>query len=122
MKCWVIFALLLLLEISVTHRLRGKLADVIKVLTLAWCLAPTPYNGSDLLFGGLLAPLHWAVTTLASSASPCLSCLTELASDFILQPLGYGAALALTKSLELASFLSAEIPGKILIQIWPQFR
>ena len=75
MKCWVIFALLLLLEISVTHRLRGKLADAVKVLTLAWCLAPTPYNGSDLMFGGLLAPLHWAVTSLATSAAPCLSCL-----------------------------------------------
>ena len=119
MKCWVIFALLLLLEISVTHRLRGKLADAVKVLTLAWCLAPTPYNGSDLLFGGLLAPLHWAVTTTASSFSPCLSCLTELASDYILQPAGYGAALALAKSLELASFLSAEITGKTF-QIWPE--
>ena len=109
MKCWVIFSVLALLEISVTHRLRGKLAECVKVVVLAWCLAPTPYNGSDLLFG-LLAPLHWAVTSLATSASPCLSCLLDLSSDYILQPVGYGAALALAKSLELASFLSAEIP------------
>ena len=114
MKCWVIFSVLALLEMCVTHRLRGRLAESVKVVVLAWCLAPTPYNGSDLLFG-LLAPLHWAVTSLATSAAPCLSCLLELSSDYIIQPAGQGAALALAKSLELASFLSAEIPGKICI-------
>ena len=110
----MIFSLLALLEITVTHRLRGRLAEGVKVLVLAWCLAPSPYNGSDLLFGGLLAPAHWALTSLATSAAPCLSCLSALASDYILQPAGQGAALALAKSLDLASFLSAEIPGEII--------
>lgn len=109
MKCWVMFSLLGLLEVCVTHRVRGKLAECVKVLVLAWCLAPAPYSGSDLLFS-LLPPLHWAVTSLATSAAPCLSCLMELSSEYIIQPASYGAALALAKSIQLVSFLSSEIP------------
>ena len=112
MKCWVIFSLLALLEVCVTHRVRGKLAESVKVLVLAWCLAPAPYSGSDLLFS-VLAPLHWAVTSLATSAAPCLSCLMELSSEYILQPASYGAALVQAKSFQLVTFLSAEIPGEI---------
>lgn len=112
MKCWVIFSLLALLEVCVTHRVRGKLAESVKVLVLAWCLAPAPYSGSDLLFS-VLAPLHWAVTSLATSAAPCLSCLMELSSEYILQPASYGAALVEAKSFQLLTFLSAEIPGEI---------
>lgn len=112
MKCWVMFSLLGLLEVCVTHRVRGKLAECVKVLVLAWCLAPAPYSGSDLLFS-LLPPLHWAVTSLATSAAPCLSCLMELSSEYIIQPASYGAALALAKSIQLVSFLSSEIPGEI---------
>ena len=114
MKCWVIFSLLLLLEISLTYRVRGRVVEVVKVAVLAWCLAPATYNGSDLLFDLVLAPLHWAAAGLASSATPCLSCLQELASDYVLQPTVFGASLILAKSLQLASFLAAEVPGEII--------
>ena len=32
MRLWVIFALLLLLELAATHRLRGRVADTLKIL------------------------------------------------------------------------------------------
>ena len=34
MRLWVIFSLLLLLELGATHRLRGRVADTLKILVM----------------------------------------------------------------------------------------
>ena len=34
MRLWVIFSLLLLLELGATHRLRGRVADTLKILVI----------------------------------------------------------------------------------------
>jgi len=72
MKCWVILSTSLLLELSVTYKLKGRIADGIKILYLLWCLAPIPYNGSEVIFDYGVSPLHWLLVTTAKVLTPII--------------------------------------------------
>merc|ERR1719400_2648811 len=70
-KCWVIFALAALLDLALPARLhQGRLAEMVKIAFLAWCLLPLNINGSDLLFDFVVAPVHWVVTTAMDLCRP----------------------------------------------------
>jgi len=40
MKCWVTFALFLVLELLLTFKLKGKVIETLKIGIIIWCLVP----------------------------------------------------------------------------------
>jgi len=83
MKCWVTFALVLVLELLLTYRLKGKIMETLKIGILIWCLAPVRYNGSDVIFDYYVAPLHWLVVKGAEFTSPVMSVAVASLSNFV---------------------------------------
>ena len=86
MKCWVVFSLSLLLDVSLPARWQCKAADLLKITFLAWCLAPLHLNGSDLLFDSVVVPVHWVITRAVELSGPPCHTLVVKVSQYILQP------------------------------------
>ena len=86
MKCWVVFSLSLLLDVSLPARWQCKAADLLKITFLAWCLAPLHLNGSDLLFDSVVVPVHWVITRAVELSGPPCHTLVMKVSQYILQP------------------------------------
>jgi len=71
LKYWVMVSVCLVLELSLTSRLKTRAAETVKILLLLWCLTPLPgLNGADLVFDWILTPLHWSLITLWSLLRP----------------------------------------------------
>ena len=86
MKCWVVFSLSLLLDVSLPARWQCKAADLLKITFLAWCLAPLHLNGSDLLFDSVVVPVHWVITRAVELSGPPCHTLVMKVSQYVLQP------------------------------------
>ena len=59
LKYWVVLSVALLLEALLDHcHCEAKVGwwQVLKVTLLLWCIAPTQYNGSELLFDNIVSP------------------------------------------------------------------
>ena len=114
MKCWVILATSLLLELSLTYRLKGKIADGVKILYLLWCLAPFPYNGSEVIFDYGVFPLHWLLVTAAEVMSPIImhvaTSTAHVIGQIAEQVYDYVTFAAVKTWMILASIM-AELPG-----------
>ena len=62
-------------------------AVCLKLLLLCWCLAPVDNNGADVIFDGLVSPLHDLIEDMLSlGTNLSLSCFVFVLDD-ILQPL-----------------------------------
>ena len=113
-KCWVIFALAALLDLALPARLhQGRLAEMVKIAFLAWCLLPLNINGSDLLFDFVVAPVHWVVTTAMDLCRPACQYLVVGLAEYVVQPsLETGSHLLTLVSNNIRLVVSAT-PGQL---------
>ena len=115
MKCWVILSTSLLLELSLTYKLKGRIADGVKILYLLWCLAPFPYNGSEVIFDYGVFPLHWLLVTTAEVMSPIVlhvaTNTAHIIGQNVEQVYDYVTFVAVKTCMIIGSIL-AEVPGR----------
>jgi len=115
MKCWVTFALFLVLELLLTFKLKGKVTETLKIGIIIWCLVPVRYNGSDVIFDYLVAPYHWMVVKVAELASPALSMAVTSLSNVVKCALYHLASFISSSADVLSAYLTIIIEKMISV-------
>ena len=84
LKYWVVVAAFISLEIF-THRWKGRISEILKVLLIVWCLLPIEYNGTEVLYTFIILPtfttLDKLLFTLAKQAAPYLVRCVRVAKE-----------------------------------------
>ena len=74
------------MDLSLPPKFHGKLCELLKITFLVWCLVPLNFNGSDLLFDYVVAPVHWLITTGLELCRPPYQYLVERLALYVVQP------------------------------------
>ena len=85
LKYWVVISLSFPLEF-ISNKWKGVNSDFVKIVFVCWCLSPTEYNGSDIIFDYLLSPIYTAgndlLYLLARYSIPCFVRCQKVTKDF----------------------------------------
>jgi len=97
LRYWVVLSIALILELLL-EKIEGTAFTIVKLVFVAWCLAPVEFNGTDLVFQYVLLPLHHGVQYLGTETSAimlphiikgkeCVENVVEIVTNDVLHPL-----------------------------------